>query len=322
VSRRAVTVAVAALASVPVGGAAFWTSQGATEAAPAALPAPAKIVFVDVGQGDGVAMRIGGKIVLSDAGELNVDAVERTLVDLGARSKTIDVAILSHPHDDHVANYVRLVRDLGWHIRRAVLSTSAYWAGTDTNAELIALLRKKRTQLDFVARGDRLRIGGAEFEIMNPPPKRFTGGASEAANASVAYLLRVNGATALFTGDVEPNVARRLAVDVTARVDERIDLFLATHHGSKHGSIPELLTATRPRHAVLSVGRNRFGHPARQAVARLKQAAGTLWCTAANGTVAATIATSGRITVTGERQAEPWWVSRTRTRTGVCTGRR
>lgn len=322
-SRRAVTILAAGVASLPLGAAGLSTSGGGTSSAPAAAPtAPAKIAFVDVGQGDGVVMRIGGTIVVSDAGEFNADEVDRTLRSLGA-GRTIDVAIMSHPHDDHVANYLRLVREFGWRITRAVLSRSAWWSGTDTNAELIALLRANGTELEFVERGDRFDWGGARWKILNPPRGQFTGGATQSANVSVVYLLEVHGATALFTGDVEPKVARRLAVDLRSRLTDRVDVFLATHHGSKHGSTDELLAAARPRFAVVSAGDgNAFGHPAREAVARLRAAGATIWCTDTNGTITVRISRRGRLTWTPTSQREPWWSSATRRTTGTCAGRR
>jgi beta-lactamase superfamily II metal-dependent hydrolase len=42
-------------------------------------------------------------------------------------------------------------------------------------------------------------------------PGEFAGGASEAANVSIVYLLSFNGVRALFTGDVEATVGRRIA---------------------------------------------------------------------------------------------------------------
>lgn len=68
----------------------------------AASGVSAKIVFVDVEQGDGVVMRVGGQVIVSDAGEHRAATVDATLRSLGA--KQIDVAILSHPHDNQVRN--------------------------------------------------------------------------------------------------------------------------------------------------------------------------------------------------------------------------
>ncbi len=70
---------------------------------------------------------------------------------------------------------------------------------------------------------------------------RFTGGRSQAANVSIAYLLTFNGVQALFTGDVEPKVARRIAAELQPVLDDPVDIFLATHHGSAAGSVQELL---------------------------------------------------------------------------------
>ncbi len=54
------------------------------------------------------------------------------------KAKQIDVAILSHPHDDHVKNLIRLIRDFNWTVKLAVLSESSWWGGTVTNRALIA----------------------------------------------------------------------------------------------------------------------------------------------------------------------------------------
>lgn len=316
--RRRLT-ALAAAATLPVGAAGVaWHLSGDEQAATTApARAPARIVFVDVGQGDGVVIKAGSTVVLSDAGEFHVDRVERALRAAG-RTRRIDVAILSHPHDDHVANYIRLL-ERGWRIGLAVLPDSAHWEGTRTNRELRALLAQRRVPLRFAVRGDTFRWGGATWEILNPPRGRFTGGTRQAANASIAYLLTVNGVRALFTGDIEPPVARLVAAELESRQGRRVDVFLATHHGSKHGSVQELLDAAGPRWAVLSLGSgNAFRHPASEAVARLKEAGATIWCTAANGTVTARISPAGRLSWQADTLSTPWWSARERRHTGAC----
>ena len=48
-----------------------------------------------------------------------------------------------------------------------------------------------------------------------------------------------------------------------------IELLIAGHHGSKHATSEELLLAVRPEYAVISVGDNRYGHPAPETLERL-----------------------------------------------------
>jgi len=82
----------------------------------------AVISYVDVGQGDGVVMRIGKRIIVSDAGELNPESVDKELREL--KATRIDVAILTHPHKDHVKNFLDLLDIYKWKITSAVLSHS------------------------------------------------------------------------------------------------------------------------------------------------------------------------------------------------------
>jgi competence protein ComEC len=246
-------VVIALSVALAVAVAALRPRQGSADGAGAASK-PARIAFVDVGQGDGVVMKVGSAVVVSDAGEVHPENIEAQLRAFG-RNRTIDVAILSHPHDDHVKDFIRLLED-GWRIKLAVRSESAHWQGTNTNRELLRLLGERNVPVELASAGMTFSWGGARWEILNPPAGRYTGGASQAGNASIAYLLTINGVQALFTGDVEPKVGRAIAHTLATRLERPIDIFLATHHGSKHGSVQELVDASRPRWAVLSVGRS------------------------------------------------------------------
>jgi competence protein ComEC len=141
----------------------------------------------------------------------------------------------------------------------------------------------------------------------------------DAANSSVAYLLTVNGARALFTGDIEPDVATDVAAElVDDGLDEPVDIFLATHHGSKYGSVIDLLSVIEPRWVVLSTGPNGFHHPAASTIERLKATGASIWCTAVNGTVTARIGGSGTLTWRASAQVAPWWSAESRKETGIC----
>ena len=216
---------------------------------------PAKIIFVNVGQGDAVVMRIGGKIIVSDTGEFRYDVLDEALRQ-GLKAKRIDVLILGHAHDDHAKNAAQLLSN--WDVRTVVRNRSLWWEGTKRNrAVMRAIEAEPDLEETFPKIGDRFDWGGAEWVFANPPAGDFLGGSSRiAGNSSLAYLLTVNGITGLFTGDIERRVAKRVAGALDPVVDKPVDIFLATHHGSKEGSIDELLEVVRPRWAVLSAGKN------------------------------------------------------------------
>jgi competence protein ComEC len=276
-----------------------------------------EIAYVDVGQGDGVVMRIGGRFIVSDAGQRNADAVERELVRLGAK-KTIDFAILSHAHSDHVKNFLTLIAD-GWTIKTAIRSESAWWTATKTNKALMEALTSQNAAPELVFAGQHFNWGGADWEILNPPKGTFTA-PGQVADASVAYVLTVNGDEFLFTGDIGKSVASTVAGRWTSEGLGAAKVFLATHHGSATGSTDQLLDAITPKWAVLSTGPNSYGHPTKAAIDRLEQHNASIWCTNANGTIRASISSSGKITWDASKERTPWWSADTRKTTGSCVG--
>jgi len=302
--------------------AAALTVSATGSSGPVAAAVPAKIIFVNVGQGDAVVMRIGGKIIVSDTGQYDYDVLDEALRDEdGLGAKRIDVLILGHAHDDHSKNAAELLRK--WEVGRVVMNESLWWDGTDSNRAVKAAIRKEpQLKRSFPRAGQKADWGSAEWIFVNPPRGEFLDASSRAAgNSSLAYLLRVNGVTTLFTGDILESVARRVAGILDPVVNEPIDIFLTTHHGSKEGSIDQILDVIRPRWAVLSTGKNGYEHPSLEAIGRLKAAGASIWCTDVNGSVTARISAQGRLTWRASLQVAPWWSAKSKKKTGRCVGR-
>jgi competence protein ComEC len=275
----------------------------------------AEVQFVNVGEGDSVVIRVGKTVVLSDAGERDIGNVADALHDVGAHA--IDIAILGHPNKDHVGNFPALLKD--WKVKTAILSDSAYWHVTASNKRVLDALETHRVRKIPVTAGETFQWGGARWEILNPPAGSYTGTAkSESNNASIAYALRVNGVTLLFTGDIYRKPALEVAQRWTEKHLGHAAIFLVTHHGSERSSSPELLAAIHPTWAVLSVGPNKHEFPRPEAVQRLKASGSSIWCTHLNGTVVATISTHGRITWHAGGQADPFWSAGTLRQIGTC----
>jgi beta-lactamase superfamily II metal-dependent hydrolase len=106
--------------------------------------------------------------------------------------------------------------------------------------------------------------------------------------------------SALFPGDAGFSAERRIAGRVGT-----VDVLKVGHHGSRGSTSREWLAELAPRVAVISVGRNTYGHPAPEALARLAAQGADVWRTDTEGTV--TIRTDGQtMTVKGRRGPATW----------------
>jgi competence protein ComEC len=83
---------------------------------------------------------------------------------------------------------------------------------------------------------------------------------------------------------------------LVARYGDRLraDVYKAGHHGSRTASSDELLSAVRPSLAVISCGRrNKYGHPAPETLARLRERGLAVARTDEDGTVVVRVEPGG-----------------------------
>lgn len=264
-----------------------------------ALAKTAIVRYVNVGQGDGVVIKVGGKIIVSDAGDSSAGgALKNALRALGA--KRINVLILSHPHSDHVGSAGELI--LSYPVDRVVAAHSDHWGTTQTNRALMATIKQRHVPIMWVHTGQKLLVGGARLLILNPPVGTYVAD-DDVINDSIAYLLQLRSASFLFTGDDEIESLDQIAAHWHYG---RVSAYLVTHHGSHNNSDPNLLTKIRPKTSVISVGNNGYGHPTHEAVARLVQMRMPIYCTQVNGDVSGTVK-GAKVTWRTTKQVVPWW---------------
>ena len=233
------------------------------------------LIVLDVGQGDATVLRVArGQAVLVDGGGTpfgDFDVGARTVVPalraLGVAALPLVVA--THPDLDHVEG---LSAVLGAFEVGALLvghpapDVAAY-------RELFALARERGVPVLEARRGDRYRVGGAVLEVLHPQMRAR----GEANDDSVALLVRWGeDPWALLLGDVPATIEAGLAVPPTP-------VLLAPHHGSASSTSDALLRAARPRLALVSVGVNRYGHPAPEVLERLHAAGASVRTTMGEG---------------------------------------
>ncbi|WP_119154823.1 DNA internalization-related competence protein ComEC/Rec2 [Caldimonas tepidiphila] len=228
---------------------------------PVPRPAPGEfeLLAADVGQGSAVLVRTARHTLLFDAGPRyspGSDAGQRVLVPLlrALGERRLDVLMLSHRDSDHAGGAA------------AVLAAWPHAALHGTLEPRHPLL-DGRVQQPCVA-GRHWEWDGVRFELLHPAEGQRS---PPLAPNQVSCVLRVSNErhAALLPGDIE--AAQELALVRSAAPSLRADWLLLAHHGSRTSSSAAWLDAVRPRVAVVQAGyRNRFGHPSREVLERLR----------------------------------------------------
>lgn len=258
------------------------------------------VTVLDVGQGDAILVE-GGR-----GGRLLVDGgpdPDRLLVELDARvppwDRRIDLLVLSHPHEDHVAGLALLLER--YRIGR-VFAPEMTGPGPGYRAWLAALDRLGKRPAPL-STGDTFGLDGIGFRVLWPDPgtvpRQPADGGTAINNVSIVLLGTVGRQRFLLTGDIEEGVDPILL----ARGLPRLDLLKVAHHGSRTSSTGAFLDAVRPRLAVVSAGaRNPYGHPAPATLARFADRGVRLFRTDRDGSVEAILDGLGRLEVRPDRR--------------------
>jgi competence protein ComEC len=247
---------------------------GLGAAAQPSLGSPPLVVhFFDVGQGDAaLVVSPTGKTVLLDAGPPErAHALAARLRQL--TSGPLDLAVVTHPHLDHLGGMARVLRAVGArryldpevdHPSRAYRDLLRLVA--DQGVEYVQPRLDEQTGRFEVGLG-----GGATLELLWPrrPLEPLLSGTRSDVNANSLVLRLGHGAVSfLFTGDAEPQTEAHL---VRRGADLQATVLKVPHHGSRHSSSAGFLGKVGASAAVISSGAgNEYGHPAPEAMRRLE----------------------------------------------------
>lgn len=245
------------------------------------------LFFLRIGQGDAAALRTpNGHWILVDAGPVGEgrDAGRRVVAPFLLRhgARTLSAVVVSHAHADHLGG-------VGSVLDRLSASGVIEPAVPVRDSLYLALL--DRLAVSGVAwhpgrRGDAWTQDGVRFTILHPDTA-WSGWGEDLNEDSVVLLVEYGGFRALLTGDAGRPVEARLRNRIG-----RVDVLKAGHHGSRTATGADWLRELSPRAVVVSVGVNRYGHPAPEALQRIAASGAELWRTDRDGTVE--VRTDGR----------------------------
>ena len=224
------------------------------------------VTFLDVGQGDAVALRTpAGRWVLIDGGPRGPygDAGRRVVVPfLRSHGATQLAAIVAtHAHLDHFGGLPAVLDtfDPAFVLEPGEPVPDAGYLG------FLSAVESDGAEWRAARRGDRMELDGVTIEVLSPD-SAWAVSQTDINEQSVVLLVTYGSTRLLLAGDAGMPTEMQLA----GRVGH-VTLLKVGHHGSRWATSDRWLDELQPEDAVISVGaRNRYGHPAPEALARLR----------------------------------------------------
>lgn len=191
------------------------------------------LVFLDVGQGNATLIIDGNEVTMIDVGGLKYEDIAKTRIIPYLESygiKKINNIIISHNDFDHCGSLESL----------------------KTNYNVLNIYNNSFKEL----RLNNLTITNLNYQNHYD---------NENDNSGV-YLFSFLNKNILIMSDVSKKVEEQLMT----KINWPIDLMLIGHHGSNSSSSPLFLNKIKPKLAIISVGKNNYGHPSKDTLETLE----------------------------------------------------
>jgi competence protein ComEC len=209
------------------------------------------VYFINVGQGDAILIRNRGQAVLVDTGgSLYLDVAETALIPFFHRHgiDRLDTVIITHDDFDHAGALEPLVAS--FQVQEIITEPHQF----------------------------PLSRAGIAFYNLNSTARQ-----GEENTESLVLYFHFDDYYWLLMGDAPTEIEEQIIRDYP---ELKADHLKIGHHGSDTSTSVAFLNHVRPQEAIISVGRNYYGHPSSLVLNRLRQAGITIRRTDLEGTIA------------------------------------
>lgn len=216
--------------------------------------------FINVAQGDCILIECKeqGLVVLIDGGANNeyLDMGEREVLPYLKRKgiKKIDIMISTHSDNDHRGGLETILKKM---------PVTNIWIPENRVEDYEDWLKEYGTKVKLVNENLKVSLGDTSINILNP----LRNGKETDPNASsIVLVLEYGESNVLLTGDCNLEILESL-------VKKRLyfDIVKAPHHGSVNSYKDGIYRDLKVRSVIFSVGKNKYGHPARKIIKDLEE---------------------------------------------------
>lgn len=219
-----------------------------------------KVHFLDVGQADCTIIQSGKEAMIIDAGNNgDADYILSYLDSLGV--STLQYAIATHSHEDHVGSMDRVIS----HIKVEQIIIPEEETSTITYQDVLNAIKSENVKVIRPAVGTEYKMGNASFQIIAPSDTSY----SDTNDYSVGVIVKYGKHKFMFTGDASEKSEKEI---MKTGIDLEVDVLQAGHHGSSTANSETFLKKADPVYVVISCGKdNKYGHPHVETLTRLEE---------------------------------------------------
>lgn len=242
------------------------------------------IHMIDVGQGDCTVITSNFTNIIVDGGDKteNFNYGERVVLPylLNRKVKVIDYLIVSHFDSDHAGGLIYLAENLK--VKNVIIGIQ--YQENENLKELVKIINKNKINLIVLSQGDKINLDDDIYlEVLFPMKNKYVK-ENIINNNSLVFKLIYKDTKILFTGDIEEETENMLVNEYKEYL--KCDILKVAHHGSDTSSTNNFIHFSNPKIALIGVGKdNKFGHPNKNVINRLKQINANIYRTDINGEI-------------------------------------
>ncbi|KAJ50284.1 competence protein ComEC [Clostridium tetanomorphum] len=220
-----------------------------------------KIHYIDIGQGDSILISINNKHMLIDSGSKEKSKYLIKYLK-NQKIKKLNYVIATHPHEDHIGSMSEIIRKFTIENFYApkITSNNSYFN------DMVNALIDNNLKIKVAKANNRINFYPNIYcEFIAPNNINY----DNINNYSAVLKLTYKNCSFIFTGDAEALSENEMIQNCH---DLKCDVLKLGHHGSSTSTTDSFLEKTSPKIAIVSCGKNnKFGHPNKKTISKIKK---------------------------------------------------